>query len=57
MLMDFLLDKLNICAWDFPRKEEIEKEERLLGNIGTTEEEAKSAKESLLEYYKKVGKY
>lgn len=55
--MDFLLDKLNICAWDFPRKEEIEKEERLLGNIGTTEEEAKSAKESLLEYYKKVGLY
>lgn len=126
VLMDFLLDKLNICAWDFPRKEEIEKAERMLGNIGssvltdeerkniilesfelnpysdqlykvmfdyfmddvdniselaeyfgcdingekekkayaflmenigTTEEEAKSAKESLLEYYNKVGLY
>lgn len=124
VLMDFLLDKLNICVWDFPGIEEKEKAKRMLGNInssvltdedrkgiikeafelnpyseqlykvmfdyytddvdnisalaeyfgcdinsekekkayeflmeniGTTEEEAKAAKESLLEYYKKIG--
>ena len=124
VLMDFLLDKLNICTWDFPGTEEKEKAERMLGNInstvlsdeerkeimkeafelnpyseqlykamfdyypedvdnitelaeyfgcdiesekekkayeflmeniGTTEEEAKSAKENLLEYYNKIG--
>ena len=45
MLMDFLLDRLNICDWDFPRKEEIEKAERMLGNIGSsvlTDEERKN---------------
>lgn len=124
VLMDFLLDKLNICVWDFPGIEEKEKAKRMLGNInssvltdedrkgiikeafelnpyseqlykvmfdyytddvdnisalaeyfgcdinsekekkayeflmeniGTTEEEAKEAKEGLLEYYKKIG--
>ena len=124
VLMDFLLDKLNICVWDFPGIEEKEKAKRMLGNInssvltdedrkgiikeafelnpyseqlykvmfdyytddvdnisalaeyfgcdinsekekkayeflmeniGTTEEEAKAAKEGLLEYYKKIG--
>lgn len=124
VLMDFLLDKLNICTWDFPGTEEKGKAERMLGNInstvlsdeerkgiikeafelnpyseqlykamfdyypedvdnitelaeyfgcdiesekekkayeflmeniGTTEEEAKSAKENLLEYYNKIG--
>lgn len=124
VLMDFLLDKLNICVWDFPGIEEKEKAKRMLGNInssvltdedrkgiikeafelnpyseqlykvmfdyytddvdnisalaeyfgcdinsekekkayeflmeniGTTEEEAKAAKEGMLEYYKKIG--
>ena len=36
VLMDFLLDKLNICTWDFPGTEEKEKAERMLGNINST---------------------
>lgn len=36
VLMDFLLDKLNICTWDFPGTEEKGKAERMLGNINST---------------------
>ena len=51
MLMDFLLDRLNICAWDFPGREEIEKAERMLGNVGSsvlTDEERKTLSWNLL---------
>lgn len=36
VLMDFLIDKLNIYVWDFPAKDDIDKAERMLSNIGSS---------------------